>query len=255
MIIAGLLALAATGAPLEPAGKWTVDYRSDMCVASRPFGDSATPTMFGFEPAVSMGSAGATAVIIAPDSRGGSVRGGTATIALEPSGEKFALDYVSWVPTGAKQRAYKVVVDGDFMAKLGLSTGLSMTAGKDSFALATGKVQPVLDAMKTCNDDLMRSWGVNLEAQAQPIGNPGAWFVNEDYPTEARRRNAAGRTVVVLTVDPIGRIKECRVVSSSKDSDLDKATCDSARKRARFKPVKTDTFIVLSVRWQLLVGF
>ena len=60
MILTTILALAAAqDAPMTPSGRWTVDYRPDICLASRPFGAAANPTIFGFEPSITMDSAGA----------------------------------------------------------------------------------------------------------------------------------------------------------------------------------------------------
>jgi TonB family protein len=253
MIFAAMLAItAAQNAPLNPSGKWVVDYRPDMCVGQRSFGEAAAVTIFGFEPAVAMDSGGAKLLILSPDSRGGGVRRGRAEIVLQPSGEKQTLDFVSWsLKSAADHRALEVSVDKDFMSKLGKSTGLSVVAGKDSFALTTGPLQAVLAAMKTCNDDLMRSWGVDPTAIATAIGNPGEWFNDDDYPAAAKRRGASGGVVVLLTIDPSGHTKACRVVSSSKDPDLDKATCDLGRQHGRFQPGTGDGYSVLSIRWVL----
>jgi TonB family protein len=253
MILAAMLAIATVqNAPLNPSGKWIVDYRPDMCVAQRSFGEATAATVFGFEPAVAMDSGGAKLLILSPDTRGVGVRHGRAEIVLQPSGEKQTSDFVSWsLKSSVDHRALEMSVDKDFMAKLGKSTGLSVVAGKDSFELATGPLQAVLAAMKTCNDDLMRSWGIDPTAIAAAIGNPGDWFTDDDCPASAKRRGASGGVVVVLTVDPSGRTKACRVVSSSKDPDLDEATCDLGRRRGRFQPQTGDRYSILSIRWVL----
>lgn len=251
MILAGFLAVAIANTALAPSGKWTVDYRPDMCLASRPFGTGDVPLLFGFESAIAMQAGGATLLLVAPDARGGGVRRGSATIRLEPSGRKVTLDYLSWVTKGNLQRGYEISVGGDFMTELSRSTAMSITVGKDSFALAMGKVQPVLDAMKTCNDNLMRSWGVDPKAQAEPVGNPGRWFVADDYPAGAKSRGAQGRVTVMVTVNPAGRVDACRVVASSNDPDLDSTTCDVVRKHGRFSPKGNPSFATYSIRWSL----
>jgi len=255
MIITTMLALAAAqAAPMTPSSKWVVDYRPDMCLASRTFGVAAAPTIFGFEPSITMDDAGAMLLIVTPDPHGG-VRTGRATVTLS-SGEKKTLDYVSWTfkNESAAQRAFEVSADSDFMTKLDQSTALSMDAGKDSFALATGPFTKVLAAMKTCTDNLLRSWGVDPAAKAVPMGNPGGWFTDDDYPSEARRRNASGRVVAIVTADPEGHVKACRIVSSSKDPALDQQTCDLARRRGRYQTSAADSFAVLGIRWVLRDG-
>lgn len=255
MIFAAMLAAAATQtAPITPLGRWTVDYRPDMCLASRPFGAAANPTFFGLEPSVSMDDEGAMLLILSPDSRGGGVRRGKANVILS-SGEKQTLDYLSWVlKSSPSQRAFEVTVDSDFMSKLNRSTGLSINAGKESFALATGPFSHVLAAMKTCNDNLLRTWGINPAARAIPVRNPGGWFTDNDYPAAARRRGATGRVVAIVTADADGHVKACRIVNSSKDADLDKATCDLAKRRGRYQPGADGSFAVLGIRWTMQNG-
>jgi TonB family protein len=252
MIFITMLALAAAqSAPIAPLGRWTVDYRPDMCVASRPFGTEATPTLFGLEPSVSMDSAGAMLLIVSPNSRGSGVRRGEATVVLS-SGARKTLDYVSWtLKASTDQRAYEVTVDADFMSKLDQSTELSMNFGKESFALATGPFSKVLGAMKTCTDNLLHSWGVDPAARAVPANNPGGWFTDDDYPAAARRRGVSGRVAALVTAGPDGRVKACRIVSSSKDPDLDETTCELAKRRGRYKPGASDSFAVLGIRWVL----
>lgn len=114
MVLAAMLAIAtAQNAPLNPSGKWIVDYRPDMCVAQRSFGEATAATVFGFEPAVAMDSGGAKLLILSPDTRGGGVRHGRAEIMLRPSGEKQTLDFVSWsLKSSVDHRALEISVDG-----------------------------------------------------------------------------------------------------------------------------------------------
>ena len=238
---------------MMPSSKWVVDYRPDMCLASRTFGPAANPTIFGFEPSITMDSAGAMLLIVLPDARGG-VRRGKATVTLS-SGDKKTLDYVSWrFKDASPQRAFEVTVDSDFMSKLDQSTGLSMDAGKDSFVLGTGPFTRVLGAMKTCTDNLLRSWGVDPAAKAVPVGNPGGWFTDDDYPSAARRSGATGRVVAIVTAGTDGHVKACRIVNSSKNTDLDTATCDLAKRRGRYQARAADGFAVLGIRWVLQDG-
>ncbi|WP_267392997.1 MULTISPECIES: energy transducer TonB [unclassified Sphingomonas] len=91
-----------------------------------------------------------------------------------------------------------------------------------------------------------------------PRGNPGAWFGADDYPPDARRAGAEGRTVVELLIQADGRASDCRVVSGSGNASLDRATCLLALQRGRFAPGRDrEERAVVSVmrmpgiRWQL----
>ena len=72
--------------------------------------------------------------------------------------------------------------------------------------------------------------------QAQPKGRPGDWVTTNDYPSRALREEREGTTGFRLSVGPDGRVTNCEVTSSSGSPDLDAATCDNLRRRARFTP-------------------
>jgi protein TonB len=71
---------------------------------------------------------------------------------------------------------------------------------------------------------------------AVPKGNPANWATTNDYPARALREEREGTTGFRVTVGPDGKVAECQVTSSSGHADLDAATCDNVRRRARFTP-------------------
>ena len=71
---------------------------------------------------------------------------------------------------------------------------------------------------------------------AAPKGRPGDWVTTNDYPSRALREEREGTTGFRLTVGPDGRVTNCEITSSSGSPDLDAATCDNLRRRARFTP-------------------
>lgn len=71
---------------------------------------------------------------------------------------------------------------------------------------------------------------------AVPKGNPGSWATSNDYPSRALREEREGVTGFRVTVGPDGKVADCSVTSSSGSPDLDQATCDNVRRRARFQP-------------------
>lgn len=73
---------------------------------------------------------------------------------------------------------------------------------------------------------------------AIPRGNPGSWATTNDYPSRALREEREGTTGFRVSVGPDGRVTDCSIVSSSGHADLDQATCDNVRRRARFTPAK-----------------
>lgn len=97
-----------------------------------------------------------------------------------------------------------------------------------------------------------------LGVKASPKGNPGNWFSNDFYPPAARRAGIEGRVSIALSIDEKGRVSDCRVTSSSGNSDLDTTTCSLAKRNGRFNPAKDDAgnaiasnYTPPSVRWKL----
>ena len=73
---------------------------------------------------------------------------------------------------------------------------------------------------------------------AKPRGNPGSWATTNDYPARALREEREGTTTFRVSVGPDGRVTDCTITGSSGHPDLDAATCDNVRRRARFDPAK-----------------
>jgi protein TonB len=57
-----------------------------------------------------------------------------------------------------------------------------------------------------------------------------------DLPPEVRAQRPRGRVVFRLRVSRFGRLTDCRIVRSSGNSALDRATCQAALRRLRFGP-------------------
>lgn len=248
-----ILATATTPTPLAPSTKWFIDYQPDMCIASRSFGPVGSSIALALKPPVAMGAEGQQLYILTQPTGGGGMSG-QASMTLLPSGQRTTPDFESWPTLNNKARAYEMHVDASFMASMAEATGISLTLGEDTYLLATGKMRPVLDALKTCNDKLFRSWGVDPAAMAIPPPgvSPASWFPQNSYPAAAKRRGAQGRTVIVLTVSSDGAPTACRVVIKA-EADLDEATCRLATRRGRFEKSSgtADRYAVLAVRWSL----
>lgn len=248
------IAASTSATLLNPSGKWVVDYQKDQCLVSRPFGSADASTLLAIKPAISMDENGQTLYVVAPNAGGSGVRRGQAIVTLQPSGLQRIIDYVSVVPKGTNVRGYEAYADADLIASLKDSTGVVFAPGKESFAFATGKMRPVLTALTTCNENLLRSWGIDPSAKALALRgvSPADWFPPDSYPADAKRRGAQGRSVIVVTVSPAGRSTACRVILKS-DPDLDATSCRLAIRNGRFERSEgaADRYAVLTVRWEL----
>jgi TonB family protein len=85
-------------------------------------------------------------------------------------------------------------------------------------------------------------------------------LIEGDYPEDALRRGASGRTAIEATIGVDGRLSGCRVKRSSGDAALDAATCRLIIERARFLPAldrkgrpQTASFR-MAVTWKIRTG-
>jgi protein TonB len=72
-------------------------------------------------------------------------------------------------------------------------------------------------------------------------GGGNAYWVSgrirdRDYPRAAAKAKAGGAVIAHFTVNPDGRVSDCRVAQSSGRADLDETTCRLIEKRFRYKP-------------------
>jgi protein TonB len=71
---------------------------------------------------------------------------------------------------------------------------------------------------------------------AQPKGQPGNWATTNDYPSRALREEREGSSGFRVSIGTDGKVTDCQITRSSGSPDLDQATCDNVRRRARFTP-------------------
>ena len=94
----------------------------------------------------------------------------------------------------------------------------------------------------------------------RPMGSPGQWISDADYPAPDLRMGHAGRVGFTLEVSASGRVTGCTVTASSGYPSLDQATCNLLTRRARFQPGADGTgqpsagTYAGAVRWQIPAG-
>jgi len=70
----------------------------------------------------------------------------------------------------------------------------------------------------------------------RPVLRFNSWLNYVDFPKDALADKRAGTTVMRLTTDAAGRVRDCAVVQSSGVKTLDDISCHKALTRARYKP-------------------
>ena len=237
------LALGAAAAgggsrvPLAPTGKWIVEYHPDLCVATHAFGDAGLTV--GFRP-WPMGDR-IEYVLLRPGKRG-DPRRGAATVTLGGVGTVARGDYVDWMMPKSGSRITVVTVDSAATERLSEATSIAIVLDRAApITVAPDRMKAALAALKTCNDDLLRTWGLDPDEHLR-VATPASasamadWITDADYPSAMSENDAQGTTTIAWTIETDGRVRTCRVVSTSGHVELDTAACAAIVKRARYKP-------------------
>lgn len=257
-------------APLQPTGKWVVDYTPSSCTARRTFGDHAisiVPSPLGSSTRVIIEGPGRAvrarqfpSMVDADDGRG----------AVKASSLIYPLKAIKG------RRGIYSVLPNELVSRMLLSGKVDIRAGKQDSrliwadrsatpmgaALAIGGGAALRQAIVTCMADLRKHWGMvdgTLPEPAianQPKGDVQGVFRHEDYPEDAIAAEQSGTTSFTLMVDEKGAVMDCAIRQSSGIATLDAMGCQVLRERAKFvpardlvgKPIKS-IFLTPSIRW------
>lgn len=237
-LAAGMVQPAPATVPLQPSGKWNVEYSDSMCVLSHDYGEGDARVTLAFRP-LPLGANTEIALITternaaATQGVGSLLLGGTATVADG--------SYTSWSVPNTTRRVTTLRVGEDATAALAQATTITLKLQKRApVTVAPKSAKPALAALKTCQDDLIRGWGVDpteTDRIATPAkGSAVGWLTSDDYPYEAMNVGAQGDVTILWTIDTRGYVPECRVLVSSGNASLDAAACRVLKQRAHYAP-------------------
>ena len=124
-----------------------------------------------------------------------------------------------------------------------------------------GPMGKALDALSTCTQDLVRSWGLDPVRQAQlvqrpkPVTSAGEWLKSRDYPAKALFSGQSASIQFRLMVDKTGVPSACKVQVATRSPEFLDLTCKLLMERARFLPAldtagnPQDSYYTNSVNW------
>ena len=133
--------------------------------------------------------------------------------------------------------------------------------GGKRYRLDTGSMGPPMAAMRTCTDDLIKTWGYDpaiqsrLRQRAIPTASPATWFHEGDFPNKAMIAGHDGLVRFRLDVDAAGIPQGCRALYRTSPDEFTEQTCKLLIQRARFLPALDSTgrpvksFYINDVRW------
>ncbi|WP_420607588.1 energy transducer TonB [Novosphingopyxis sp.] len=252
---------------LQPSSKWQVDYADDSCRLARQFGEGEQTSVLildRYEPGDSF------TMIVSGKPFGGTVNGDKAHLRFGPAEEEkdgyfasgdlndqpamiFAstsIGKLAEIKTVSSKAAKKSDDETAIAKRDGISDEreeavrfLQIDAyGFPPVLLETGSLGAPMKALRTCVDELMSHWGVDVERiktatrMPMPIGNVGRWVTSSDYPKDLLRKGAQGLVNFRLSIDEKGKVTDCHIQASTRPQGFDDAVCEAISKRARFKP-------------------
>jgi hypothetical protein len=141
------------------------------------------------------------------------------------------------------------------------ATNISIELSTKTLVFATGPLDKPMAALRTCTDNLVKSWGLDPSQQAKltkraaPLTKPSTWILSEDYPSSMLVRGKQALVNFRLNVDAEGLPTACEVQRSYSDPEFDRVTCNHLMKRARFSPALDESgravqsYYLNSVSW------
>lgn len=252
-------AARASAAPLEPVGKWDLNYGDADCLAFRDYGNVQRPITL----ALTESPNGETyEILVARRSNPpeyaqelqGSVDFGNGPITA------WLLRYRS--PTkGYDVYQFRIPAADMAQARSAKAVTLRIKDASD-FAFTLEAIQPLLKGLDACTADLKRYWNMDGEKDgriAKPArGDVRRVFRPSDYPSEAMNHLQEGDTQYLLLVDEKGKVAGCHLLLASGVPVLDAMGCVVIQDRARFQPALDSsgkavrsTVVTPRIRWQI----
>lgn len=235
-LLGALQVNAAT--PAVPANRWNVDFGEESCALSRRVSDASSPVVTFWSP---FGGVRPRLAIIGGD-RALMNELGRANAVVLGEDDRLPIQVERYdQPRGAI--ALMRDLPEDFTQRVASSSRLRIMRGNRTvLELRMPGAAEAVRVLQTCNDDLLASWGIDMQARstmrqrAEPELPVASAFTSASYPHEALMNRQQGQSVAVLTISAEGQPTACRIVRSSRSESLDGATCRVLMSRTRWRP-------------------
>jgi TonB family protein len=247
-------------APLQPTGKWVLDFADQRCLATRNYGSADQPLYLALKPS----PAGGLMQLIIARKAAGSTYADQGKIVLRPaSQDHVSTTYLAWTDRSSKLRLVSVILTSAQFNQIRNATGLAVEADKElrrEFALTA--MPALAEQVGVCLTGLQQYWNIRPdgapgeEQRPAPIANLAKLFSSDDYPGHAIRNEQKGQVKFIVLVDEAGKQQDCTVTEASGIASLDAQTCAVIMERATFRPATVGGKAIKSwmegrIRWEL----
>ncbi|MFC3579696.1 hypothetical protein ACFONA_05910 [Sphingomonas hylomeconis] len=260
MIGAADAAPAADAPVLEPTGKWLVMFVGDRCLLTRDYGTGADAVTLAYRPLPLSDSAEWR---LLTNTQKKSYVVGEGKVRLLPGGtEAVGTSFGRRFDDGARRATTMGVRQSEMAALLHASELEMRVSGERMVRVRLVRIAPALRALKTCNDEVIETWGVDLAVQARVAtpadGSTGGFIKSEDFPAAGRMAAAGANSTYLFKVDIDGRVTDCKVINGE-DALFDEAGRAAILKRGRYRRPALDaagvpiaSYQTVNVKWRSL---
>lgn len=247
---------------LTPSGPWQMDYADSSCRLSRLFGQGEDKAMFYVERSYPTAS---FLMLVAGQPLRPFEQFHRISYRFGPSEEVQKSD-VKILTLGEFDPAVVVLSAAFLPASVDVNSGsisiipdaerdkisskqeeavewLELTAGKRTpLRLELGSMGAPMQALRTCTDDLLQQWGIDVERHKQvtrtvePANNPALWVQPDDLTRDMMRAGKAGLVQFLLAVNEQGEPTACHIRQESDQNSYQKFVCGLLMARAKFTP-------------------
>lgn len=253
---------AAAAVPLEPTGKWVVDFAETHCAASRDYAPSSGALGFGLRPAANGKVVHLFLVSEGRASKWAEQMPAQVAIGSGPLSKSFLLRYGIKSPKGDKVMN-QVALSHEQMDALTVAGSIAVRAAGMNVDLRVREMPKIAALLNDCTRDLQRFWNMG-DTPRVPIATPpepkaalATLFTWEDYPDDAMFGRMEGSAQVVLLIDEKGAPRSCQVVQSTGAPVFEAMGCQVLMQRAKFSPALDDkgqpirsSYTSPPIRWQ-----
>lgn len=224
--------------PMQPTGKWNVDFGDAHCTATRTYGPAGKPITLAFKSAP-IGDVMQLTVVRTAGGAEMNQYPGTMTV---DGAAPVAVSFLGYPADDRKLRVNSVKLTPATFAPIRTALSVRLRAPSEiDMAFALSQMNAVASTLDRCVLDLRRVWHVGEHSaklrqapvSLQPLQK---LFSRDDYPRVALRNNGTGTVQAMLLISEAGRIASCMVTETSGHASLDAQTCMILARRARFSP-------------------
>lgn len=248
---------SASAEPLQPTGKWVVDFGDNRCVAQRIYGDAAKPVYLLLKASAIGEGLQLSVAVKGPNGYGVQEKAKLSFGGGEPVDHwqlRYGVD---------KKRVRMVNLAKADVERLAKATELRWDTANLDYSFPLGPMSNLVKVMEECRAGLGEYWNATPEKVVSLKQEPRTerpivkLFNNGDYPNQAVFAHQSGTAKVIALVDEKGKLVDCMIVETSGIAVLDVQTCLIMHQRGRFLPAigadgkPTKGVISQRIRWEM----